>query len=464
MTSKLSQVNRDLHEMKRFSQLLDYIPDKPLAWGAFFLLFLWVVFPAAMWLIGFGWLPVDEPVRIVRQTILYNVWSTLLMQIGYLGNFLAIIIIGKSILRAKREKTPFKVYFFEHGLTIFLGLMILWSVVSTLLSDSLGTSLYGHIYRREGLLTYFAYAGVLTCGMLIRDARRVRQLLKIFVLASLVTSIPYILNWIPGITWSELLHDPSVFHNANHHGYYLVMVTMVSLALFLTEKRRQASQWIWAFSYAVSVAALNFNSSLGPYLAVVGGFILYAVFLALKNWRAYRWQILLAAIILIGLSLLINLAIGQLGNDLLQLFKDSAAIVKGSEGSGLAGSGRWELWQHGVRFAIAKPWFGYGPDNLHELYLAVNIIYDRPHNELIQFAASLGFPALLFYISAMVMHLRGFLMARKQASALLTGVFATVGAYLISSIFGNSMYYTTPFFLMILGMSYGMLKKVNSEF
>ncbi len=36
--------------------------------------------------------------------------------------------------------------------------------------------------------------------------------------------------------------------------------------------------------------------------------------------------------------------------------------------------------------------------------------------------------------------------------------YGIVGAYLISSLFGNTMYYTTPFFMMLLGMSGALIR------
>ena len=299
--------------------------------------------------------------------------------------------------------------------------------------------------------------------MLIREQRRIRQLLAALVLSSLITSIPYILNWIPGITWSPPLYDPSVFHNVNHHGYYLVVVGMASLILFLTEKGKSIWLWLWAACYAISVAAMVLNTSLGSWLALIGGYILCAAFVVIRNWKTHHLRLIVAAGLLIVISTMLNLAIGQLAYDLSVLGSDIKKIAEGSSDAGFAGSGRWEMWLNGVRFALMKPWFGHGPENLENLFLAVGIPYDRPHNELIQFAASLGFPAMFFYVAGLAMHLRDFLLQRKKATVLVIGVFALIGAYLISSMVGNSMYYTTPFYMMLLGVSYGMMRETREE-
>ena len=74
------------------------------------------------------------------------------------------------------------------------------------------------------------------------------------------------------------------------------------------------------------------------------------------------------------------------------------------------GSNRWFLWRLGVKYALEKPLFGYGPENLGHLYYTISPdLSDRPHNELIQIAASLGIPALGFYLVGLGSLLHGLL-------------------------------------------------------
>jgi O-antigen ligase len=128
-----------------------------------------------------------------------------------------------------------------------------------------------------------------------------------------------------------------------------------------------------------------------------------------------------------------------------------------------AGTGRWILWMNGLKFISEKPVLGYGPDNLGKQYAKVKISTDRPHNELIQFAASLGIPAAIFYIIAIGSYFLVFLKLRKRASTLEIAILCAVIAYLASSMFGNTMYYTSPFFFMILGLSSGSQKLLARE-
>ncbi|MDW7656062.1 MAG: O-antigen ligase family protein, partial [Bacillota bacterium] len=199
------------------------------------------------------------------------------------------------------------------------------------------------------------------------------------------------------------------------------------------------------------------NGSLGPYLAVVAGL----VFSGLAAWRLripVLGRILTAIGCFIGVTAVMNLLEANLIRDLLRLASDTQHIATGSDKAPSAGSGRWILWTNGLRMALERPLLGYGPDNLGAAYREAGISIDRPHNEFIQIAASLGWPALLLYVSALVSHAINFVRTHKTVSAFECGLFAIVLTYLVSSIFGNTMFYTSPFFFLIFGLSVSFQK------
>lgn len=106
-----------------------------------------------------------------------------------------------------------------------------------------------------------------------------------------------------------------------------------------------------------------------------------------------------------------------------------------------------------IEFVKDRPLTGYGPDNLGESYHLAGCQNDRAHNELIQFAASLGLPALIFYLGALVILLFKFFKNFKSLNLFQLGIYSSLGAYLISSFFGNTTFYTTPFFILVLSMT-----------
>lgn len=237
---------------------------------------------------------------------------------------------------------------------------------------------------------------------------------------------------------------------------------MIALLLYLTEQKG-GLQLFWPIaSFAIMTAALVQNRSLGPYLAVIVGLLCSVVLGIAHNKNLWR-RLLIAVVVFCSLSVLMNAFSLGLSQDLRRLFGDIGNILRQTRDAPLAGSGRWKIWVNGLQFASEKPLFGYGPDNLGVRYAAAGINIDRPHNELIQFAASLGLPAVIFYLTALSGHFIGFFRRWRVVSLPLLMVFCALITYLVSSFFGNTMYYTTPYFFLVLGLSGGMLKAVVDE-
>ena len=459
LKSRLNQISQDVHQMTKVSQLLDYLPRKTLSKIAFGLLFVLSLMPALVWVFGWIWPAKSFMDGALRQISLMTNWRILMVQVGYIGCLLAAIMAAKSLMAAHRARRKLMVYLNEHALPIFLVLLLIWSTVSTFMSNNRELSLYGSPYRQEGLLVYFAYAGIFCLGLLIREVRFVRNILIAMVLGAITLTIPYLLNWIPVFRWTIPRLNASVFLNFNHFGYYLVIAMMGCLVLMMSGPSRSWTLWVFFASYIVLTASLTLNNAMGSYLAVWVGLGFSPIFYRWTDIKQLHYRLLFAIGIMVLLSFASDILIGNLSRDLTKLAKDTVEIATGSDQSISAGSGRWGLWQNGVRFALMKPWFGHGPENLGFLYHQYGPMeIDRPHNELIQLAASQGIPAMLFYIAGLAFHLRDFLRRWRGLDNLTIGVFTIVGAYLISSMFGNSMYYTTPYFFLVLGLSYGLLR------
>ena len=93
-----------------------------------------------------------------------------------------------------------------------------------------------------------------------------------------------------------------------------------------------------------------------------------------------------------------------------------------------------------------------GPENLESKYAAVGINQDRPHNLLIQLATTSGIPGLMLYTFAVGLIIyRSFKNLNIKDNIHIISLFSVI-AYLISSMFGNSMYYTSPYYFILLGL------------
>lgn len=179
------------------------------------------------------------------------------------------------------------------------------------------------------------------------------------------------------------------------------------------------------------------------------------------------------------------------------------------------GSGRGEVWIKSLDLIEQRPMFGWGLENmLNEFYKQYGINEGRTHNLILQLAGTTGIVGMLLYISAVaviffkVVFDFKFINYKTKTRAILFGISVIVGivvyalmqrllgimlfsamiatfiavavflvanvrvtklrishwglieyvtiptfiAYMISSLFGNSAFYTSPYFMVILGM------------
>ena len=86
----------------------------------------------------------------------------------------------------------------------------------------------------------------------------------------------------------------------------------------------------------------------------------------------------------------------------------------------------------------------------------------RPHNLILQMCLFAGVPgAMMYLIGVAIIMIRGLINFKLMDNIMAISYFACFG-YLISAMFGNTMYYTSPFFLVFFGMLYG--KEIRQYF
>ena len=89
---------------------------------------------------------------------------------------------------------------------------------------------------------------------------------------------------------------------------------------------------------------------------------------------------------------------------------------------------------------------------LNEFYNQYGVNEGRTHNLILQLAGTTGVFGMLFYMIA-VIGIFFKVMARYRNWGLIEYVTVpTFIAYMVSSMFGNSAFYTSPYFMIILGM------------
>lgn len=416
----------------------------------YFMLLLWTI------------VPVVKTIRFTDRKWHANENSLKLMVvIGIVG---IAIFIGWFIY--KLIKSSNKKEFLKKIIPIFFfTAYMIWTFVSCIFAENKKNVFEGTGYRKEGYFMYLNYAGFFLCAFLL-DSDQLRKIILNTIIV--VTTLMSILSLCVSMKINPIFFNmyfvntsrkTAYFSQFNHYGYFLMISLMACFGMYVTEKNKKIKV-LYLISFAFISYMLIYNNTFGCYLAVTISVISYTVYSIIKRKNVVA--VLIAISIFVILSCTIKqdykiLAfdnIRQFGNDFKTIIykilnKDDEKIEKEFEKTGTY---RMALWKYGLQFFAENPIWGYGPDNLGTKYDSVGITdQDRPHNLLIQLATTSGLPGLILYVTAVgiiiIKGIKEFLKKDEKGQVFLLIVIT----YLISAMFGNSMYYTSPYFFIFLG-------------
>lgn len=376
---------------------------------------------------------------------MYNFWMMVLEVTGALGLSNGLLYLYK-LDKNKYEVTKLPI--------IFISIFFVLAFVSTLLSESKWMALSGYDTARSTFPVYCYYAGMALNGLVTSlDKKRLNTVIEVFVAVSTVLSVISLMNnsLTDLLCVNEQTNCPaytSVFFNTNHYAYYLLIVILTCAFLYVFESDLK-NRIVVLLIYSINIVLLILNNTMGSYLAV----LLTLVFVAMWSFVSEALSVkrtLAVVVIFLLISILSNFYKPIVLNNFISLFGDLGIVVKlfgdnaGEyiEESNSVGSYRGALWKEAIILIRNKPLIGYGPQNNG---------LDR-HNLYLQIAVYLGLPALICYLSFLISSFRELCVNRFYLSPYVKATAFIVIGYLISSFFGVNVFYTEPYFYIVLGI------------
>lgn len=443
----------------------------------FSVLFIWIIIPI---------------LKMIQGVSLFtSIYEYKFMEIvGIIGIYLFAFEIYKKIKTTENKKLVIKELL---PIVILVGYLI-WTLISCIFAQDRQKAFYGDAYRKEGFITYLIYAGFFACAFLIKSDKLKRCLLNSFIIVAIINII--LINLTNNsIQMLKIFHfkniQVGVFSNSNHYGYYLLLATITACLSFIVEKNKIIKSF-YGLAYLILIYNLILNNTFGCYIAFAITMILFFVYCIYQ--RKNRAITVVSILIFVinscfvqynGKNVVVNNA-KTLFNDISSILdvaknrnnlkieenvqnknnnisksenntKNNSAINSEAEKRlENAGSGRAQLWKYGLKIFLDKPILGYGADNLESEYKKYNIEQDRPHNLIIQLATTSGFQGCILYIIAIGLIIVRAFKKLNNSNSIYTIVFFAIIAYLISAMFGNSMYYTSPYYFIFLGITFAV--------
>lgn len=347
-----------------------------------------------------------------------------------------------------------------------LVLMLAWCGVSTMFSADPMTAFCGSLYRQEGFCTYLIYAALFFCSRRSCQDNQSWILIWGLCLVGTFLSIWAMLfasplgemakeKFGPMVVWYNSVG--AIFTNPNHFAYFLSMSTLGGAGLYMVETSG-IRRGMAGICYLVQILMLLYNESLGGYLAVsVGLTLLLILGVIRKDGTAVRTLVLMA--VLAGFALIRRYVGHDVSSDMQDVIEafDTAeqvgaiGVLDEEATTGSSSVDRLLMWKQAVQYTLQRPLLGYGPDGSGVLHFYDTMAgSDRPHNEYLQYAAFFGIPGALMYLTALVSLFVRCIRNVKRLSPMGLVLGGMVLSYCASAFVGNSMYYTTVYFVMIL--------------
>ena len=318
---------------------------------------------------------------------LYYGKTVIIRFLGYLGIANWFIDFYCKVFIHKKE--AWKQTLLKRPWTGLLGVLLVWSLFAVLIAVNKDLAIFGSPYRYEGFLSYLAYAGIFLNAALIRGEK---QRKTVFVTVAAVSSLLAGLTLLKELAgFSFLMYRngmvgaySATFINSNHYGYYLCVSLAVIAGLYMLCEKLWAKITCGA-CFALNLIVLLYNSTLGAYLALALGLVLFTVFHWIRKGFGKTWHVFILIALFVVLSFVINghrvlndlgLITRQTGNVIDIIGSGGADTPEGQQAIDSIGSARGKLWKNTVNVILANPVMGVGTDNI-QLYISNEI----PHNE-----------------------------------------------------------------------------------
>jgi O-antigen ligase len=412
-------------------------------------IYLLIVFVTPIY---FGVLFVTEnPFEIHKMTVFRSLVLFLL--------FLSLVKISfKANIKSIFLKI-FKSYLYIPFLIVLFSLLsILWSV------DPLN-SFYGDLQRQMGWLSefyFFLFFALLSLNLFItvdyeEKKRKISRLIFTAVFSSLLVSIYAVMQYfgVDFLLWDEpaaiTKRAFSTLGQPNFLGSFLTLT--IPLTGYLIKKNNFVyARVFYIFVLAFQLLAILFSGSRSSWIALLlmSIIILFTVFLK-NNKKVFYLGISVVFILFIFLSL------GS--NSISQRFQSAFSFNTGSS------SARVVLWSSSLE-AIEENIWGYGIENQREAlfgfyepswaeFSKVNTVFDRAHNIFLDTILTIGIIGLLllFYFYFYLFKNIYYRIFNSKEKYLFVFLFFSLGAYLISLLFGFATVVTSIYFWMIAAIA-----------
>ena len=454
--------NKDNNGVRKSGLLesLGNVSDERISFLASCAVFIMLVTPAIVAVLDMFLVSISFTTILYQDFVAYTIFP--------LVSIIAFVLYFLNICRLKKEKKNILLLLKQNIVLVLFSGAVLWMFLSQFINGidyAMGGFHDNTIFETFDMqFGYFIF--VLFCATQVRIEKHKRFLLRSQMLISVLLGIAAFYLWHRHIFaflfdhWD--IRFSAIFSNANYYGYYLSFCTPLAAAAFVYEKKI-CWKFIAGLTLVLNSVALAINNTFGAWIgaaiAILFCFIAHCIIEKKFNWEAFGVFILFILVICIS-----GHCAGTLEKNIVSFNSDIATVVKNDTSADNAGNGRWIQWKDAAQAISENILFGIGFEGiLHDENLLYTFQTIRPHNEFLQYALFYGIPmVLLYFLGCLGIYIRG-LKKRKDIDGATIVCLVTAMGYLVSSLFGLTVFNTAMYLFVYLGMGYTCSAKTKDE-
>jgi putative inorganic carbon (HCO3(-)) transporter len=355
-----------------------------------------------------------------------------------------------------------------------VGAFVLWMAFATILSVDPIKSFWSNFERMDGyitvihLLALFIVAGaVLTANkwwdnffrvsIAVGAIQGIYALLQVFNLFGLAPS-----------SQSGVRAD-TTFGNATYLAVFMLFNIFFTFYMMARDRRSSTMLTLYGMALLLELPALYYTETRGALLGLVGGFIVAALYMAVrtremeyKNLRRASWIALGAVAVLVVAFLMV---------------KDTA-FVRNSPGLGRLASISLQdsttqarlfyIWPTAIQGALERPVAGWGQENFNFIFnehynpamYAQEQWFDRAHNEFLDWLVAGGVPAFLLYLSLFLLAAWAIVRSQELSTPEQGILLGLLAAYAFNNLFVFDNLMSIAYFFLLLAYLHGLSWRV----
>ena len=364
-----------------------------------------------------------------------------------------------------------------------LLLFLIWMLVSLFFAEDMAVAFHGYPMRWQGFVAYFCYAVVFTFVVNMIKKEYLKKILTAYFIVVGICAIHSLLNYY-GIEPLNIITDyffdakiipgtsRAALGNRNIAGAFFVIPTIIAIVMFLKNNKRKDGLFYYGalvFSYTGLLVSLTRIAWLGAIAAII-----LVIWLLRKNLKEYLKKfVLIASTFTI---ILIFLDFSGDGQIVRRYYSMKDQIKQAYDGNiEQFGTNRFFVYGKALKVIAEHPIVGVGPDcfayygtitleELKEHPELGNIGYfDKVHSEYLEYAATMGIPALIFYLWFILSIFIPWIRKGKEIKTEILAILLGLTGYLMQASFNIGSISTLPVVFAFLGILKNALVKESNE-